>query len=228
MGYPSDHAWPSDLPLWTIEGHELAALERVAAVPFEQGEDRHRDQFTFTAWRATVSSPLWTQAQYDRFDAWFESALQAGAELFDVPVHSLDGAGVQWWQARFLAPPRVQPRRARVRISAELLLLDGPYAGGTGPGTEGDTRVPPALRARLVRDSAVRATPSAAELQARVVRDSEIRALVDNTVRARVERDTLIEARPAAITYRRLVDGAIGVRLIDGDTPSERLIDSST
>jgi hypothetical protein len=127
MPFPSPHRYPPACPALLLEQHELAAGERVEAAQYEQGEDRHREIRTFTPWLASVAARM-TQAEFDRFAQWFDDDLQAGAQRFDIQVHSLVGAGGQWWQAQFVGPYRFDARSGpRYLVNAELILLDGPY-----------------------------------------------------------------------------------------------------
>ncbi len=136
MPFPSDRRYPASLPGFLLAGHELAVGERVDPVQFDQGEDRHRDTRTFTPWLASVATWL-TQAQLDLFHNWFEGDAEGGTALFDVQVHSLVGGAPQWWQARFVGPYRLEARSARYTVSAELILLDGPYATRPDVGLRG-------------------------------------------------------------------------------------------
>lgn len=225
MAFPNLHAFPSDLPLWLLDGHQLRAGERVVPVPFEQGEDRHREIRTVSPWLATVGTKWLTQAQFDRFAAWFADELEAGVRRFDCPVHSLAGAGVQWWEAQFLGPYRWEARRARLRITADLMLLDGPYAGGFGPGTPGDTRVAPSLSARGVLETGGRGTFTTPSMQARGVLETDGRAIVSTSLSGRGVLETDGEARIGELVSLRLLDGAIGYRLLEGDQSGRRRLD---
>jgi hypothetical protein len=152
MPFPSPHRYPAECPALLLEQHELGAGERVEVTQYEQGEDRHREIRTFTPWLASVAARM-TQAEFDRFAEWFDGDLQAGAQRFDVRVHSLVGAGGQWWQAQFVGPYRFEARSGpRYQVNAELILLDGPY----------DTRPEVGLSGRAYGEgSATLAAPSA-------------------------------------------------------------------
>jgi hypothetical protein len=187
MTFPNQHRYPGGVPLWALAGHELTAGERVETVQFEQGEDRLREIRTFTPWMATVATKWLTQAQFDIFAAWFDAEVEGGARRFDCPIASMEGDGVQWWEAQFVGPYRYEARSARYRISAELVLLDGPYAGGTGPGTTGDTRVAPSLMGRAYSDSAATARMNSPTLRGDLLSDSEGWLMVDNSLHGRLE-----------------------------------------
>jgi hypothetical protein len=214
MPYPNAHAWPAELPMWTLADHTLRAGERVEATPFEQGEDRHREIRTFTPWLAQVSTKPLTQAQFNRLCEWFDDDLQAGALRFDVPMHSLEGAGPQWWEAQFVGPFRWEARSARYLVTAELILLDGPYPF-FDPNTGAPVRVTPTLSARFVVDSLVTARPDTAALLARFDGDSEIQVRSDPTLRARFEGDSEIRGL-LKLGFLLLPDGASYLLLPDG------------
>jgi hypothetical protein len=182
MAYPSQHRFPDGVPLWALAGHTLSTGDGVEVTEYEQGEDRHREVFTFKPWLASVATKWLTQAQFDAFDAWFGSELEAGARNFDCPLHSLEGVGVQWWEAKFVGPYRWEARSARYRITAELIMLDGPYAGGTGPGTVGDTRIAPSLGASSIASSNANAIFAAAAFGAWSVAESEATVTLDNSL----------------------------------------------
>jgi hypothetical protein len=163
MTFPNDHAWPGELPPLRLAGHVLADVgvggEPVA---FERGEDRQRTRYTVNPRLATVSTLL-TQAQYDRFVDFVENELWAAARRFDVRVATEGGvrAGLSWWSAQFVGPPREVPRGSigrgvRWEVFAELLLLDGPYATRTAPSLRGQALLTTALVAQPVVDSMLR------------------------------------------------------------------------
>lgn len=157
MTFPNDSAWPG--PPLRLGAHALADVgvggEPVA---FERGEDRQRTRYTVNPRIASISTLL-TQAQYDRFVAFVEDELWAGARRFDVRVATEGGvrAGHSWWAAQFVGPPREVPRaRGWWEVSAELLLLDGPHATRTAPGLRGQATLATALVAQPVVDSMLR------------------------------------------------------------------------
>jgi hypothetical protein len=156
MTFPSDHAWPG--PALRVRGHVLSDVG-VGAEPvaFERGEDRQRTRYSVNARLAAVSTLL-TQAQYDRFTDFYEAELWAGARRFDVRI-AKEGQrlGLVWWVAQFVGPPRERPlSRGRWEVSAELLLLDGPYATRTAPSLRGEAAFTTALIAQPVLDGLLR------------------------------------------------------------------------
>lgn len=165
MAFPSDHRWPVALPAFRLLEHELAAGERVEVAAYEAGEDRHREQFSATPWLARVATRL-TQAQYDVFAAWYEGELEAGARPFDVQVQSMEGEGPEWWAAMFVEPFRNAVASGyRHAVTAQLLLLDGPYA----------TRTAPTMRARAASEGAsIVFAPPTGELMGRATGEGEM------------------------------------------------------
>ena len=95
MAFPSQHAYPTELRGWLLAGHELRAGDRAVLIPFEQGEDRHREMYGFTPWTAAVSSALLTHDEFTRFAEWFDNDLQGGVQKFDTQVSGLNGALAQ-------------------------------------------------------------------------------------------------------------------------------------
>jgi hypothetical protein len=147
MTFPLDHAWPPDLPTFRADGHAFSDTG-VAGKPFafERGEDRQRTSYTVNPQLVSVSA-RYTQAQYDRYEAFCEDELPAAAGRFDVRVAQQGAVGVAWWSAQFVGTPRETALKGgRWLVEAELLLTDGPHATRTAPG----------LRAALVTTTALR------------------------------------------------------------------------
>lgn len=229
MAFPSDHAFPNDLPVWRQSGYVTRAGERVEATAFEQGEDREREIRTFTPMMVSASLLL-TQAQFNRFEAWVDDDLQAGSQRFDGRFASVSGRGLQWWQAMFVGPHRwTAMGRGFFVVTAEMILLDGPYdeenlPPGSSPGDP--PRVAPSLSGRAYRDSAATANASqTGGLSGRTARDSEGWAITTNTLRGWSDRDSEHRVVQEENPYARLLDGALGRRVIDGDPTSIRRID---
>ena len=183
MSFPSDHRWPSELPALLLAGHafqDQGVTEEPVA--FERGEDRQRPRYTFNPLIVSVGTVL-NQAQFDRFCDWYEDELQAGGRAFDVRVAKQGGARTarEWWAAQFVGPPRYEAKhRGFWRVTAELLLRDGPY----------DTRTAPTLRGLVASTSQLIAAP---------VIDTVLRGLVAST--------SELTGRPAPFSLRALVDG---------------------
>jgi hypothetical protein len=213
MAFPSDHAYPAELPCWLLEGHELTAGERIAVTPYDQGEDRHREIRTFTPYLATVSTFL-TQAQFDRFDEWFEADIKAGAERFDTKVMSLEGLPGQWWQAQFLGPYRYEAQHLdRFIVSADLILLDGPYNSEGSPGG----RTAPSLSGRSIGDSEARATFAAGTMYGWSDGDSEGRAYQTNGMYGRSEGESELTGTLQGADFL-LLEGGVDFVLLEGGT----------
>jgi hypothetical protein len=205
MAFPSDHAYPAELPCWLLAGHELTAGERIAVTAYDQGEDRHREIRTFTPYLATVSTFL-TQAQFDRFDEWYEADLKAGAERFDTKVMSLEGFQGQWWQAQFLGPYRYEAQHLdRFIVSADLILLDGPYDVEDEYGDA--VRIAPSMSGRSIGDSDATATFAAGTMFGWSEGDSEGRAHQTNGMYGRSEGESEAEAEMAPTSFLLLPDG---------------------
>lgn len=215
MAFPSDHVFPG--PCWLLAGHELTAGERIAVTPFDQGEDRQREIRTFTPYLASVSAFM-TQEEFDLFDEWYEVNIRGGVDLFDTKVMSLVGAGEQWWQARFVGPYRYEGQyRDRFIVTAELILLDGPYDAGYDPGTTGDTRVPPSLMGRSIGDSDATATFAAGTMFGWSEGDSELWAIQSNGMYGRSEGNSEATATFQPVDLL-LLEGGADFLLLEGGT----------
>jgi hypothetical protein len=218
MAFPSDHAYPRSLPLWKTEGHEFSAVPRVEVTEFDQGEDRHREIRTFSPWIVRVSS-LYKQAQFNRFHTWFEDDLQGGTQLFDTKVAGLQGNFTQWWQARFIGPYRFEALNGSLFVvTAEIILLDGPYDAGFDPGSTGDTREAPAIFARSYDEDDITAAVDSPDISAWSEAEDDIEATMDDSFGALSEAEDDIEAEYVEETSMLLLDGAIGYLLIEGGT----------
>lgn len=210
MAYPSDHLYPPELPRWLLADHQLVAGERVQATAFEQGEDRQRELYTFTPWMVSVTTTL-KQAQFDRFAEWWDDDLQAGTQAFDTQLAALNGRFSQWWQARFMGPYRASAIHGGLHIvSAELILLDGPYdednlPAGYDPGDP--PRIARSVMARGYVETQGRVTVAAGTVRAWGITDTEGRVVVNRTVRARglVETDGQVIVD---VSYLLLEDGS--------------------
>jgi hypothetical protein len=223
MAFPSQHVYPAGLPSWLRAGHALAAEERVAVTPYEQGEDRQREINSFSSFLVSVSTVL-RQAQFDRFLDWYEINLRAGVELFDTEVGGLNGKLTQWWQAQFVGPYRLEGLGVGVyRVTAELFLLDGPYDAdnlpeGSSPGDP--PRVAPSVNSRGLVQTDGRATFDAAVLQARGLVETDGWFIFDTSINAR----GLVETDGWAIAGEPDEEEDADMRLVEpGD---DRLIES--
>jgi hypothetical protein len=171
-----------------IAGHAFADVGVAEEAQFEQGEDRARQVVTWAPQLVQVSTRL-TQAQYDRFVEWFEEDLSAGTLRFDAPVAAQGGVtgeidAVAWWEAQFVGPPRAEAQGPRWLVTAELVLLDGPYSSRTAPGllasltARGQARaelvVATALRAWLTAEGQVTAALTAASLRGLMTAQAEV------------------------------------------------------
>lgn len=156
--FPNPHAWPAALPAFLLAGHALAHVGVGEQVDYEQGESRERRTDEWAPRIASVSARM-TQAQFDLFDGWFETDLQAGTRRFDARVADPGSAPAYaaWWAAQFIGPYRVSAASARYTVSAELLLLDGPYAVRVAPGLAARSVVRVADRLRGLSGGALRA-----------------------------------------------------------------------
>jgi hypothetical protein len=213
MAFPSDHAYPAELPCWLLAGHELTAGERIAITAYDQGEDRHREIRTFTPYLATVSTFL-TQAQFDRFDEWYESDIQAGSLRFDTKVMSLEGFPGQWWQAQFLGPYRYEGQHLdRFIVSADLILLDGPYNTEGSPGG----RTAPSMYGRSIGDSDATAAFMAGTMYGWSEGDSEGWAIQTNGMYGRSEGESEATASLQGSDLL-LLEGGVDFLLLEGGT----------
>lgn len=172
MTFPNDHRWPGELPTFKVGGHAFSDQGVAEDIAYEQGEDRSRQSWSFNAQLVSASTRL-TQAQFDRFVAWYEDDLRAGTLRFDAQVAQqggTQGAFTAWWEAQFVGPYRYQARSARYEVTAELLLLDGPYATRTAPSLRASTPGYHSVVAMPVVDTVLRAsTPGSAGVEAIVL-----------------------------------------------------------
>jgi hypothetical protein len=163
MTFPNDHAWPRELPAFLLAGHGFADQGITdEPVQYERGEDRQRQRWTFNPLVASVGCTL-KQAHFDRFVTWYEDELIAGSKRFDVRVAEQGGVRTaEWWAAQFIGPPRCEVITKETstghywRVSAELLLLDGPYATRTAPGLRGLSTFVTRLYAKQASNTALR------------------------------------------------------------------------
>jgi hypothetical protein len=218
MAYPSDHAYPASLPVWLIEGHQLRAGERIAVTQFDQGEDRHREIRTFTPYLVRVSTVLETQAQFDILDEWYESDIQAGALRFDTKIAGLDGSRTQWWVAQFVGPYRVEiPKQGISVVSAELIVLDGPYDVTLDSSGDPVPRDPPSMFGRSIGDSEASATFAAATLRGWTDGDSELWAIQTNSLQGIADGDSELTATLQGVDFL-LLEGGVDFVLLEGGT----------
>lgn len=213
--FPSDNTYPAVLPNWLLDGHELTAGERVAPTQYEQGEDRQREIRTFTPYLVSVSTFL-EQEEFDRFSEWYENDIQGGTLLFDTQVASFDGIGKQWWQARFLGSYRAEPQHLdRFIVSAELILLDGPYDVEDEYGDA--VRVVPGIAGRSIGDSEATASFSSPGMRGWSEGDSELWAISSNSLNgwSEGESDGEAEFSPQSLL---LLEGGVDFLLLEGGT----------
>jgi len=124
----SDIVYPATLPPPLVEGNAYAAVALAGSTPYEAGQPRRRRRYTRVPRTVSV---LWryTQSEFDTWFDWHEDVLQAGSLPFDV---QLAGEGIEdpvWWTANIISHSWQALPGNRYRISASLLLLDGPTAG---------------------------------------------------------------------------------------------------
>jgi len=133
MTFPSDHSYPSELRTFQLLGYSFADQGVTEDIAFEQGEDRAQPIYSFNTQLVAVSTMM-NQGQFDRFVEWYEDDLQAGAARFDARLTAQGGLGMAWWEAQFVGVWRAEASgRGHFEVTAELLLLDGPYATRTAP-----------------------------------------------------------------------------------------------
>lgn len=154
--FPSNHRYPGGLPPFLRNGHNFAHVGVAEDIAFERGEDRSREMYTFNPQMVTVSTEL-NQAEFDTFSAWYEDELKAGTCRFDVQVAEQGGIGLAWWAAQFVGTYRWNYLSGDYyEVSAELLLLDGPYATRTAPTLRGTMSLATRLVAAMVVDTVLR------------------------------------------------------------------------
>jgi hypothetical protein len=141
MWFPSDHRWPGELPRFFQQGHAFDHIGVAEEVPFERGEDRARQKYTWAPQIVNLTTWL-SQDEYNRFSAFYEDELKAGTSRFDLEVAEQGDEGVEWWTGQFVAPYRwaINETGDLYQIGAQVLLLDGPYATRTATTLRGVTR----------------------------------------------------------------------------------------
>jgi hypothetical protein len=154
MYFPSDHAYPTDLPAWLVAGHAFDAVGITDDAQMERGEDLARQIYTWVPQIASVSTIL-EQPQFDRLDLFYERDLRAGTRRFDTRVAAQGGTGMVWWTAQFIGPYQWEGMHRnqetgenRYRVTAALLLLDGPHATREDVSLRGHALVTTTLTAR--------------------------------------------------------------------------------
>lgn len=172
MTFPNDHRYPGGLPSFRQPAHSFADVGVAEDIAFEQGEDRARQIYSVNPQMASVATRL-TQSEFNEFARWHEDDLRAGSLRFDAQVAKQGGSGgfeTAWWEAQFIGLYRWQALSgARYEVTAELLLLDGPYATRTAPSLRGALRAGARLVANPVVDTALRGALSAgARVQGRI------------------------------------------------------------
>jgi hypothetical protein len=106
--------------------HEVQHGSPYATVTMATGAPRKR-RVAIGAPASLQAALLLTAAQLASFHAWFEDDLQAGALPFAACVLS-PGAQLQWWHARFAAPPELTSIAGSVGVQwqvAAQLRLEG-------------------------------------------------------------------------------------------------------
>jgi hypothetical protein len=137
MAFPSLHRYPGDVPAVRQEGHAFDDIGAAEDVPFERGEDRARRLYTVPLQVVSVSTKALTQAQFDSFSRWYEDDLRAGSQRFDLLVAGQGGTAPAWWAAQLVGRARYRATSGRYVVTAQLLLVDGPYDTRTAPGMHG-------------------------------------------------------------------------------------------
>ena len=93
---------PDGTPAFLADGHSIELTPMYADVPTRTGHDRRRRVYTVVPRVVSVGLQL-TAAQMLAFHAWYEGALQAGAQRFSAQLAN-QGPGLLWWSARFAEP----------------------------------------------------------------------------------------------------------------------------
>lgn len=152
----AEFRYPVELPAWLLDGHQYEATPLTEDAEFEQGEERVRQIYTWAPQVANVSA-LFTQAHYDRWFTFFETELFAGTRQFDAPFESQTSRSTEWWTVQILEVPREQVVSADLtRVTARLLMLDGPFARPEAVPLLGRSQVVTVLTGRLDADLALR------------------------------------------------------------------------
>lgn len=90
-------------------GHGFSDAAVHASVAYATGHARKRRVFTVAERTVDVSWRL-SAADAALLDAWFEDVLGAGVEAFSIQLQAQGADGLQWWKARWLAPPSFAPQ----------------------------------------------------------------------------------------------------------------------
>lgn len=154
--FPSYHAYPAHLPRWMVPDHVFTDVGTTEETEYEQGEARARALYTFAPQIATVYAEL-DQDDFDDFWDWYEGEMRAGGVRFDTQLANQGGTSVSWWTAQFIDGYRWSYLPGGdYAVSADLLLVDGPYASRTAPGLEGQSTIVTVLEAAHATDGLLR------------------------------------------------------------------------
>jgi hypothetical protein len=182
--FPSDHAYPNELPDWLLDGHAFDAVGVTDDAAMDQGEDLMRQVYTWVPKIANVSTTI-TQAHFDRFFGFYEDELLAGTRRFDTKVAAEGGRGPEWWVAQYIAPPQWEAREGGwlYTVRAQLLLLDGPYSLRLAPSLRARLGVVTQLEARLDAEVVLRAQMAVVTSMSGFLGDVPLRITEDGTDR---------------------------------------------
>lgn len=115
---------PGRAPPFQAAGHAIEQGDVYANVPMAAGYNRKRRVTTAQNRKVSVEWFL-ENAMMATVHDWFENALVVGTRLFAAPVAN-EGAGIQWWTAKWFAPFTEDPvnlgDRMTWRVSGVLLL----------------------------------------------------------------------------------------------------------
>jgi hypothetical protein len=151
-------------------------------------------------------------------DEWYESDIQAGALRFDTKIAGLDGSRTQWWVAQFVGPYRVEiPKQGISVVSAELIVLDGPYDVTLDSSGDPVPRDPPSMFGRSIGDSEASATFAAATLRGWTDGDSELWAIQTNSLQGIADGDSELTATLQGVDFL-LLEGGVDFVLLEGGT----------
>lgn len=118
-------AYPPTLPAAMVQGHGFTPLANGRGRDRDAGEKRLRPRYRQAPEQASVAW-VFTQDQFDAFDAWFEGDLVVGSQVFDVQLHERGGLQTTlWYVSRFVGDYAAQELEGlRYQVTATLLLLE--------------------------------------------------------------------------------------------------------
>lgn len=120
--------YPAGLPVPTREGYDFSQVDAKVRTPMETGRARQRRKYQSVPSMVSASW-IFTAAQAQLFEAWFEEVLLSGSEWFECPLSTPQG--LLNYRARFVGTYDGPAPLAHLwRIRATLELFEKPVLRG--------------------------------------------------------------------------------------------------